>query len=97
MIIRSAQLPSADGRTSYPIADQQAILHHLSVRDTTPQNPFGPHKHERAEIWYIIEGEALVSVDGCEDKIGPGDVILLDPWTLHGLRTESRARWICLG
>lgn len=97
MIIRATGLSPTNGRTAYPLGEHQAILHHLSVRDTTPDNPFAPHKHERREIWYIIEGEALVSVDGREEKVGPGDLILLDPWTLHGLRSESRARWMCLG
>lgn len=97
MIIRAQALDEANGRKPYPIADQQTILHHLSVYDTRAENPFKPHKHEREEIWYIIEGAAIVSLDGQEQTVGPGDVVLLKPWIEHGLRSESRARWVCIG
>jgi hypothetical protein len=97
MIIKGSQLEEKNGRRPYPIADQQGILHHLSVYDTQPQNPFVPHKHERAEIWYIIEGEAFVSIDGREHVVDADDLVLLEPRVEHGLRSESRARWVCLG
>ena len=97
MIIKGSQLEEKSGRKPYPIADQQDILHHLSVYDTRPQNPFVPHKHERSEIWYIIEGDAIVSIDGQDQIVDAGDLVLLGPWVEHGLRSESRARWVCLG
>ena len=36
MIIKGRQLEEKNGRRPYPIADQQGILHHLSVYDTRP-------------------------------------------------------------
>jgi mannose-6-phosphate isomerase-like protein (cupin superfamily) len=97
MIIEGSKLEEKNGRKPYPIADSQRILHHLSVYDTRPANPFVPHKHEREEIWYIIEGEAIVTIDGQDSIVKGGDVILLAAWVEHGLRSESRARWVCLG
>jgi mannose-6-phosphate isomerase-like protein (cupin superfamily) len=97
MIIRGSEIPAPNGRQPYPIVDKQAILHHFSIHTTTPANPFGPHKHEAPEIWYIIEGDATVSVDGQEDAVSAGDLVTLDPWSMHGLRSENRARWICIG
>jgi mannose-6-phosphate isomerase-like protein (cupin superfamily) len=99
VIIRRNELAEdeARGRTPYPIGEGQDLLHHLSAYHTTPDKPFPPHKHERPEIWYIIEGEAVVSLDGAEHRVGAGDVVVLNPWVDHGLRSESEARWLCLG
>src|SRR5512132_1585375 len=97
MIIRGTELEATRGRKPYPIADRQTILHHLSVYQTGPENPFGPHKHERAEMWYIVDGEALVTIDGHEEGASAGDLILIDPWVEHGLRSATLAEWVCLG
>lgn len=97
MIIRAQDLPDQNGRKGYPIADRQHLLHHLAVRVTTPANPFKPHRHEAEEIWYIIAGRAWVSLDGQEQEVMAGDLILLRPWVEHGLRTDDQVTWICLG
>lgn len=97
MIIHCATVPETNGRRGYPIGGQQGLLQHLAVRVTTPANPFRPHRHEREEIWYIIEGAGLVSLDGVEHAVEAGDVIILKPWVEHGLRTEGQVKWLCLG
>lgn len=97
MIIRNSEIPAVSGRKGYPIAGQQNLLHHLAVRITTPDNPFKPHRHEAEEIWYIVEGTALVELDGQEHAVAAGDVIILKPWVEHGLRSETQVKWACLG
>ncbi len=97
MIIRGQDIVEQNGRKGYPIADRQHLLHHFAVRITTPANPFGPHRHEAEEIWYIIAGRAWVSLDGREEQVAAGDVILLAPWVEHGLRTNEQVTWLCLG
>lgn len=97
MIIRDSEIPEVGGRKGYPIAGQQSILHHLAVRITTLDKPFKPHRHEAEEIWYIIEGTALVELDGQEHAVAAGDLIILKPWVEHGLRSETQVKWICLG
>ena len=97
MIIKNGDLPDENGRKGYPIAGQQNLLHHLAVRITSPGNPFKPHRHEAEEVWYIVDGQALVSLDGQEHVVEAGDVIILEPWVEHGLRTERQAKWVCLG
>jgi quercetin dioxygenase-like cupin family protein len=39
----------------------------------------------------------LVSLDGQEHVVETGDVIILEPWVEHGLRTEGQVKWVCLG
>ena len=70
---------------------------HFVIRTTRPQNPFLPHKHEGTEMWFILEGEAILSLDGQDHPVAAGDLIQLKPWSEHGLRTESHVRWICMG
>lgn len=45
----------------------------------------------------FIDGQALVSLDGHEQAVEAGDLIMVAPWVEHRLRTDSRVRWICLG
>jgi mannose-6-phosphate isomerase-like protein (cupin superfamily) len=97
MIIQGNELETVRNRKDYKIGPMQDALKHFVMFYTTPENPFGPHKHDGAEFWYIIEGEGVVVLDGEEHAVQADDLIYLAPWSHHGLRTESRVRWICMG
>jgi len=97
MVIKGSEVPEQNGRKPYPLAGHQITVQHFVLWVTTPENPFRPHKHERPEFWYIIDGQALVSLDGHEQAVEAGDLIMVAPWVEHRLRTDSRVRWICLG
>ena len=98
MILKSQGVPvSEDGRKPYPLGGRTVEVKHFVVRVTLPDNPFGPHSHEQPELWYIIDGQALVKLGQEEYPVGPGDLVVIDPNVAHGLRTESEATWICLG
>jgi mannose-6-phosphate isomerase-like protein (cupin superfamily) len=97
MIIKAKGLKEENGRRPYPLRWQELVCKHFVVRVTTPDNPFEPHQHDQREMWFIIKGEALVSLDGAESPVETGDLIELAPWVEHGLRTESEVTWICLG
>jgi quercetin dioxygenase-like cupin family protein len=97
MIIRAADIEVAGGRKPYPLGDLRVEVGHFVVRITTPEVPFGPHKHERPELWFIVQGEADVTLDGQVHAAAAGDLILIEPWVEHGLRVADRAEWLCLG
>ena len=97
MIIKSSELAEANGRKDYGIGRFQEQIEHFVVRVTRPENPFGPHGHEAAEFWFILEGEAIVTLDGQESPVAPGDLVVLAPWSMHGLRSETAVRWACFG
>jgi quercetin dioxygenase-like cupin family protein len=97
MLIRAGDVAEQALRRSYPIAGRQGILRHFAVRVTTPANPFGPHAHDGEELWYIIDGEGMASIGGEELRVAGGDLLILPAGVEHGLRTDHRISWICLG
>ena len=97
MLIKGSEIEERGGRKPYELEGRDVLVKHFVVRVTTPANPFKPHKHEQRELWYVIDGECTVSLDGHDHDVQGGDLIAIDPWVEHGLRTETQARWICLG
>ncbi|GAB4562969.1 MAG: hypothetical protein Kow0047_11430 [Anaerolineae bacterium] len=97
MILRGQDIPVTNGRKPYEIESYQAPVRHFVVRITTPDTPFRPHRHEQPELWYIIEGQATLTLNGEDHPVQGGDLIVLEPWVEHGLRTDSQVTWICLG
>lgn len=96
-IIRGSSIEMIGGRRPYELSGREITLKHFVVRVTTPDNPFLPHKHQMPEMWFIIKGEGKVLLKGIEYDVEENDLIILDPWVEHGLRTESEVTWICLG
>ena len=45
-----------------------------------------PHTHPEKEIYYIIEGQAEVFINGKTKVIGPNSSLFCPPGTLHGIR-----------
>lgn len=97
MIIKGNQIEIQNGRRPYPLDGLEVQVRHWVVRFTGPDNPFRPHKHEQPELWYVTAGQAIVSLDGVDQTVEAGDMVLIHPWIEHGLRTDSQVTWICLG
>jgi quercetin dioxygenase-like cupin family protein len=97
MIVRANDIEVVNGRKPYPLAGLKVEVEHFVVRVTTPKNPFRPHAHEQAELWFIVEGTAEVTLDEEAHAVAAGDLIVIAPWIEHGLQSASRAEWICLG
>ena len=97
MIIKGVGDSSRPGRTAYPLDGFSVPTDHFVIRETTPETPFDPHRHENAELWFIVDGRATVSLDGKDHAVETGDLIRLDPWVTHGLSTTGKVRWICIG
>jgi quercetin dioxygenase-like cupin family protein len=97
MIIKGKTFPENQFRKVYELDGEKIKVKHFVVRTTLPENPFVPHKHEQEELWYIIEGRAVYTEDGLKHDVGAGDLIQIKPWVEHGMQTDSKVVWICLG
>jgi len=54
------------------------------------------HYHQLSEeIYFMLEGEAWMEVDGDERKIGPGDAILIPPRAWHQVKAITDIQFLC--
>jgi len=63
------------------------------VRDLVlyPGSSIGLHPHlDDEEIYFVILGEGVMTVDGEDQPIGPGSVVLTLSGSYHGLRNTGR-------
>ncbi len=50
-----------------------------------PGSSYGDHSHSGEEVYYIVEGQGVMQVDGEEKEVGPGDAVLTQPGSHHSL------------
>src|SRR5690349_6101414 len=64
----------------------------LGVTDVGPgqPNPFHPHRHAQAEIYYVLSGEGTVSIDGVEHPLRAGTSVFIPGDVWHGARNTGR-------
>jgi len=96
-IIKGSSMELIKGRRGYDLAGREISTKHFAFRVTQPYNPFRRHKHEQSELWFIVNGNAKVFLEGKEYQVQENDLIILDPWVEHGLSTTSEVTWICVG
>ena len=54
------------------------------------------HYHARTEeIYFVLEGEGQMEVDGDRRRIVAGDAILIPPGARHQIRAEGPLRFLC--
>lgn len=55
-----------------------------------PNSSMGVHQHEQNEEMYILlKGEGLMTIEGNKQRVGVGDMILNKPEGTHGLFNDS--------
>lgn len=63
-----------------------------------PKVEVEPHTHrEEEEVYYILEGEGLMKINGNERKVRPGDTILTCKGSTHSIKNigDVRLRMVC--
>lgn len=54
------------------------------------------HYHKISEeLYFLLEGNALMEVDGETRAVGPGDAILIPAGAWHQITAESELRFLC--
>ena len=76
-------------------------LHHTGVQSPAeatlePGQATERHYHVRAEeIYFLLEGEGEMEIDGERRRVGPGDAILIPAGARHQIRAEAPLRFLC--
>lgn len=47
------------------------------------------HRHDHPEVYYIVQGCGIVTVDGKEQEVGKGSVVFIPGNSEHGVRNED--------
>jgi quercetin dioxygenase-like cupin family protein len=56
--------------------------------------PLHEHHHPQEEVWNVVEGEVIISLNGDERELGSGDVAVIPPHTPHSVRAKTTCRAI---
>jgi mannose-6-phosphate isomerase-like protein (cupin superfamily) len=54
--------------------------------------PLHEHHHPEEEVWNVVEGELLLTIDGDERPLGPGSGAIVPPGTPHSARVTTACR-----
>jgi len=55
-------------------------------RTFKPGSAIGYHEQKEDEIYYVLSGKGVMTIDGKSFEIGPGDCVLTRPGSSHGLK-----------
>ena len=70
--------------------DFESNLQHLHETIIDPHSTIGYHLHEgNEEIYYIIQGEGIMKIDGEEKRVFAGDAIITHSGSYHGLINDT--------
>jgi len=58
------------------------------VAELAPGGRLNLHRHIQPEIYFIIEGQGIVTIDGKESLVGPGSAVFIPSDAEHGIRNE---------
>ncbi|GIL01003.1 MAG: hypothetical protein BroJett030_09020 [Alphaproteobacteria bacterium] len=47
------------------------------------------HRHAPAELYFVVEGEGVVTLDGHDRPVKRGDCVFIPPMCEHGVRNEA--------
>jgi mannose-6-phosphate isomerase-like protein (cupin superfamily) len=59
------------------------------VTEMEPGDWLGRHRHDPAEVYYIIEGDGTVVLDGDELAVGSGSAVFIPGNLEHGIRNTG--------
>lgn len=92
---------TADGSTIRSILDRSNApveLQSLAEASLDPGHSTERHYHRRSEeIYFLLEGEGEMEIDGEIRRVGPGDAVLISPGAWHQIRcvSERRLTFLC--
>src|SRR5438876_12104261 len=58
-------------------------------RALKPGSAIGYHEQHEDEIYYVLSGHGLMTVDGKSFDVGPGTAVLTRPGSSHGIKQQG--------
>ena len=65
-------------------------------RALKPGSAIGYHEQHEDEIYYVISGRGIMTIDGKPIEVGPGTAVLTRPGSSHGLKQVGREDLVIL-
>ena len=96
----AAPFTTADGstirslldRSNAPVANQSLAEASLPPGGATERH----HHREAEEIYFLLEGEGTMEIDGETRTVGPGDAVLIPPGARHQITAgDAGLRFLC--
>ena len=81
-----------DGITSYLLVSEKTCMAEKLAITVVEMEPGGfqhLHSHEPEQVYYILEGSGLMTVDGEEQIVQAGDCVFFPSFAEHGLKNTG--------
>lgn len=96
---RQAPFTTKDGSTVRSLLDlSNAPVSHQSLAEATLPAGAATERHYHRlseELYYLLEGTAIMEIDGRENPVTPGDAVLIPAGTWHQIRATTPLRFLC--
>lgn len=73
----------------FPVTDRK--IESFFAEFPVQAKPSEPHRHDGAELIYVIKGQLVVNVDGKDVTLDAGDAMYFDSSAPHSYRREGRS------
>ena len=84
-MLHATPLPGWHGRFFH--SDTMTFSHYDIAADAAPLHE---HHHPQEEVWHVVDGEVLLTIDGVEQAVHAGGVAVVPPDTPHSVRIRRR-------
>jgi mannose-6-phosphate isomerase-like protein (cupin superfamily) len=78
-------------RTNAPVQHQSLAEARLPAGSSTQRH----HHKISEEFYYLLEGSAVMEIDGRTREVGAGDAILIPPGAWHQITARTGLRMLC--
>lgn len=96
--VKGADLVIGAGRTIKFEGEPHGSGVSFYLVDNEPGQGPSLHRHPYSETWVVLEGEAIVTADGKNERTTVGDILVVEPGTPHQFRASGsgRLRMMCI-
>ncbi len=96
---RQPPFTTKDGSTIRSLLDRSnAPVQHQSLAEASLPTGHATQRHFHRlseEFYFLLEGTALMEIDGTSQPVAPGDAILIPPGAWHQITATSPHRFHC--